>query len=101
VRDLQALIGPSLFKSPVWRTRLQQVCAGRGLDEKRAMAETDPSDLAEGLYIKIEEGGRVVERYKFIRESFLTAVVDSETHWLNRPLVPNLLSEGVDLFGSA
>ncbi|HZS43587.1 MAG TPA: DNA ligase, partial [Blastocatellia bacterium] len=61
-------------------------------------AQTDPSDLMEGLYIKVEEQGRVVERYKFIRESFLTAVIDSETHWLDRPIIPNQLREGVDIF---
>ena len=34
-----------------------------------------------------------------IRTPFLTAVVDSETHWLQRPIVPNQLADGVDLFG--
>jgi hypothetical protein len=52
----------------------------------------------EGLYIKVEEGGRVVGRYKYIRTSFLTSVVESGTHWLQRPIVPNRLCASVDLF---
>ena len=55
-------------------------------------------DDAEGLYIKVEEDGRVVERYKWVRTSFLTEVLDSGGHWLDRPIVPNRLADGVDLF---
>jgi hypothetical protein len=47
----------------------------------------------------VEEEGRVLDRYKFIRPSFLQAVVESGSHWLDRPVVPNLLADGVDLFG--
>jgi hypothetical protein len=53
----------------------------------------------EGLYVKVEEGGEVRARYKLIRASFLTTVVDSGGHWLDRPIVPNRLAAGVDLFG--
>jgi hypothetical protein len=42
--------------------------------------------------------GIVTGRYKYIRPSFLTAVFSAEGHWLNRPIVPDLLREGVDLF---
>ena len=49
----------------------------------------------------IEEDGFVTERYKYIRPDFLTAVVAAEGHWLNRPIVPNMLIEGVDLFDVA
>jgi hypothetical protein len=96
--ELAALVGRSLFKSGRWRERLTEVCAERGFDSERTWAETDRSDLMEGLYLKVEEGGRVVERYKFIRASFLTAVLDSGSHWLKRPIVPNQLRDGVDLF---
>jgi hypothetical protein len=40
-----------------------------------------------------------VGRYKFVRASFLTSVVESGSHWLKRPIVPNQLRPGVDLFG--
>jgi hypothetical protein len=98
--DLLALIGQSVYKSPEWHGRLTEIAAAHGVDFERAWSETDRSDLMEGLYIKVEENGAVVERYKYIRASFLTAVLDSGTHWLKRPIVPNQLRPGVDLFGS-
>jgi hypothetical protein len=85
-------VGRSLYKSEDWRDRLTESARRRGLDADRVWRETDPSDLMEGLYIKDEEAGRVAGRYKFIRASFLTAVIDSGGHWLRRPIVPNLLA---------
>lgn len=67
-----------------------------GLDAERQIRETDNSDLMEGLYIKVEENGEVVDRMKFVRASFLQTVDASETHWLERPIVPNKLSVSVD-----
>jgi hypothetical protein len=55
--------------------------------------ETDGTDLMEGLYVKDEEAGRVAGRYKYIRASFLTAVTDSGSHWLRRPILPNGLTD--------
>ena len=34
----------------------------------------------------------------WIRAPFLTSVLDSRSHWLARPIVPNQLADGVDLF---
>lgn len=99
--ELVALVGRSLFKGPYWRERLAEEAASRGLDVETALSETDGTDLMEGLYIKVEEDGRVVGRYKWVRASFLSAVVDSGTHWLRRPIIPNGLREGADLFGGA
>jgi hypothetical protein len=99
LEPLLTLVGTSLYKGPSWRERLAEVCAARRLDRERVWQETDRSDLMEGLYLKVEEGGRVVERYKYVRASFLTCVLDSGSHWLKRPIVPNQLREGGDLFG--
>lgn len=52
----------------------------------------------EGLYIKVEDAGEVKERYKYVRSSFLTNILNSESHWLDRPIVPNVLKAGVDIF---
>lgn len=52
----------------------------------------------EGLYLKHEKEGCVVGRYKYVRASFLQAVADSGEHWSDRPIEPNRLREGVDLF---
>ena len=70
----------------------------RGLDVTRGLREAEDGDLMEGLYITAEQGSRVVGRHKWVRAGFLRAVVDSETRWLRRPIVPNGLTEGVDLF---
>ena len=94
-----ALIGPSRFKGAQWHDALESTCRTRGLDVDRIGRETDPSDMMEGLYIKVEEDGRVVDRFKYVRASFLTQVLDSGSHWLTRPIVPNALADGVDLFG--
>ena len=95
---LAALVKSSAFQSKRWRESLTEVCEARGLDAGRALRETDAAGLMEGLYIKVEEGGRVTERFKFVRPSFTQAVDDSGEHWLNRPVIPNRLREGIDLF---
>src|SRR5260221_5927120 len=56
------------------------------------------TEWMEGLYLKREEEGRVVGRYKYVRPDFLQAVVDSDSHWSDRPIEPNRLRNGVDLF---
>ena len=99
--EVTALLGPSLYKSPTWRERLTAAIAARGLDPEQSWKETDPSDLMEGLYVKVEEGGRVVERYKFIRASFLTTVLDSGKP-LAAPADPAQPAwHGSDLFGGS
>jgi len=100
--DLPDLVAHSLYKSARWRDRLRAAALEGGVDRERCAIETDGSDLAEGLYIKVEDLGTelVVARYKWVRASFLTAVTDSGSHWHSRPIVANQLAEGVDLFGS-
>ncbi len=95
---LAALCGPSHFIAPGHLERLQALCLERGLDAARARRETDPGVTMEGLYIKVEEDGVVRDRYKYIRSSFLTTVLNAEGHWLDRPIIPNGLQDGVDLW---
>ncbi|MGL4549711.1 MAG: RNA ligase family protein [Gemmataceae bacterium] len=96
--DLTALVRPSLYKTSVWRHSLERTARERGIDPAQAAKETDPADEMEGLYLKVEEGGETVERYKFVRPGFCNAILDSGTHWLRRPVLPNGLAAGVDLF---
>jgi hypothetical protein len=98
LKALRRMIGRSAYKGEGWREALVARCAGLGLDPAAVRAETDPSDLMEGLYVKVEEGGEVVGRYKYVRADFLATVVQSGSHWLDRPIVPNGLSAGMDLF---
>ena len=98
-QKLPALVRASLYKSAAWETSLEEACRERSLESDRVKRETDPSPLAEGLYIKLEEHGRVVERLKWVRASFLSRILDSESHWLSRPIIPNRLREGASMFG--
>lgn len=99
-KELVALLGESSFIRPGHVARLREQAERLGIDADRAVRETDSSTDMEGLYIKVEEDGVVTGRYKYVRPDFLTAVFAAQGHWLNRPIVPNLLIEGVDLFES-
>jgi hypothetical protein len=101
LEDLTCLIGPSRFIAAGHLDRLRADATRLGIDAERAVRETDPSPLMEGLYIKVEEEGVVKERYKFVRADFLAAILRADGHWLQRPIVPNRLAEGVDLFAGA
>jgi len=92
------LVAPSLFKSTAWQTGLATSAREAGIDVGRAQHETDRDDRAEGLYLKQERDGIVTDRFKWVRASFYTAVLDSGSHWLDRPILPNRLAPGVDLF---
>ncbi len=92
------IFGQSHFIKGNHLNDLRKKCLELDLDGDRVTRETDPSNHMEGLYIKVEEGGMVKERYKFVRARFLTTVLDSESHWIQRPVVPNQLIHGTDLF---
>jgi hypothetical protein len=99
IDELRPMIRPSLYKSPAWKQRLTALYEEQKMSAERAWKETDASDYSEGLYLKVEVDGEVVERLKFVRASFLTAIIESETHWLNRPIIPNQLRDGMQLYG--
>jgi len=97
-KSLTALVRRSLYKSEGWRARLDAEANARALDLDIVRRETDPSDDAEGLYVKLESDGVVTGRFKWVRSTFLTSVIESETHWLKRPILPNRLRDSVDIF---
>jgi RNA ligase len=98
LHELTSLVGRSRLKTERWRESLDEAAREQGLDLARVRRETDLADAMEGLYLKLEEEGRVVARLKFIRASFLQTVLDSASHWMDRPLVVNRLAPGVDIF---
>ena len=71
---------------------LESEAAKANYDPDKALLETDNSNLMEGLYIKVEENGIVVDRMKYVRYSFLQTVTESNTHWQNRTIIPNKLA---------
>lgn len=90
--DLISLLGKSNYISENKTETLRQTSGRLGLDAERQVRETDASDTMEGLYIKIEENGQVIDRLKYVRASFTQTVDVSQTHWLDRPIVPNGLA---------
>lgn len=98
LQDLKAMVGPSHFIAPDYLRRLEAICKERKLNARQALAETDQSGLMEGLYIKVEEDGQVQKRYKYVRATFLQTVLNSNSHWLDRPIIPNGLKAGAILF---
>lgn len=90
--DLLSLLGRSNFISAHKAEALRATSEKLGLDAQRQLRETDASESMEGLYIKIEENGQVIDRMKYVRASFLQTVDSSQTHWLDRPIVPNGLA---------
>lgn len=125
LEELTSWLGKSSFKTDHCLETLERECKKLGLDPELAISQTDNTDLMEGIYIKVEglplnrlpksiseirteeekeqkefSGRTVLERCKYVRSTFLNTIMDSGTHWLNRPLIPNLLREGVNLFAS-
>lgn len=90
--QLRKLVSRSNFITDESSNHLVEACRSRNLDTRRTIEETDASSTMEGLYIKVEEGGIVKERYKFVRHTFLATVLQSGSHWLNRPIIPNRLA---------
>lgn len=88
----EAVAGKSGYQTAAWRDALRHRCETLGLDAERALAESDAAGLMEGLYFKREREGIVTGRAKFVRPSFRTAVEDSESHWQDRPIIPNGLA---------
>lgn len=101
LEELVSYLGRSHFKSERYEDSLREQCGELGLDWELVKRQTDMSDRMEGIYIKVEEDGLVTDRYKYVRSTFLNTILDSETHWLNRPVIPNRLAPGVQLFGTA
>lgn len=92
---LRDLVGPSYFITSDAPFRLRADVARLGRDVERAASQTDLSGTMEGLYVKVEEGGVVRGRYKYVRNEFLQ-VVAANGHWQDRPLVPNRLRQAAD-----
>jgi hypothetical protein len=98
LKEMLKFLQPSLAKSSQWLACLHQTAQRRGLNVARVESETDGSILAEGLYIKIEENGQVVQRLKWVRADFTQAVGAHDDDWHNRPIVPNQLHPLVDIY---
>lgn len=95
---LWALVRPSLAKSPGWRQAFEATVQQQGLPLPLTWQQTDRHDEAEGLYLKVEDEQQVLARYKLVRPSFTQTLMEAGDHHAQRPLLPNLLADGVDLY---
>ena len=78
---------------------LKETAISLGLDAEKISRETDQALTMEGLYIKVEDDEEVIDRLKYVRYGFMQTIVESQTHWLDRPIIPNKLSCDIsDLF---
>lgn len=96
--ELKAYVTRSYFKTGNWKNNLAKTAESVDVDAMIALSQTDRTDDMEGLYIKVESEKHVIDRLKWVRNSFSNAIADSETHWLDRTIVPNKLAPGVDIF---
>jgi RNA ligase len=99
-KQLTGLMARSHYIQSDHMDRFDAICVEQDLDIARARQQTDPSHLMEGLYIKVESDGIVQAQYKYVRADFLTTILQSESHWISRPIIPNQLRADVDLFTS-
>ena len=96
LKSLIAMIGPSNFIRLGHIQRMTEYCENHDFDVETAWRETDQSITMEGLYVKHEKDGKVVDRFKFVRAEFLQQALSSGSHWLTRPIIPNQLRGSID-----
>lgn len=96
--QLKGLVKPSLYKSGNWQQSLQEAAEMSGSRMEMVEQQTEDSDLSEGVYVKLEDEKAVLGRFKFVRADFIQAIAASDGHWQSRPILPNRLAEGVDIF---
>jgi hypothetical protein len=99
-KEVPKLVRNSVYKTPNWRETLKRVAEAARQDPEQVLKETDNTDLAEGVYLKVEDDARglTIGRYKFVRHEFLQVIADSGSHWASRPIIHNQLAPGVDLY---
>mgnify|MGYP000760881429 FL=1 len=90
--EILGYLGDSRYISADHIAHLREDAERLGLDADRICRETDASRTMEGIYIKVEENDEVVDRMKYVRASFLQTVEESQSHWLDRPIVPNRIT---------
>lgn len=97
---LWKLVHHSLAKSRRWRAAFEQQVLREGQPLALAWQQTNADDASEGLYLKVENADFVEARYKLVRPGFQQTLLDSGSHHLARPLLPNRLADGVDLYAA-
>lgn len=93
--DILKHLGDSNYISANHMEHLREDAEQLGLDADQICRETDAARTMEGIYIKVEENGEVVDRMKYVRASFLQTIETPRAQWLDRPIVPNRITQTI------
>ena len=96
--DVKTYVKPSQYKSANWRIALDRAAIQSGNKAGFVEKQTEFSDLAEGVYFKLEDAHVVHDRFKYVRADFVQTINASDGHWQSRPILPNGLIAGLDIF---
>lgn len=91
--ELLSLLGQSNYITEGHLSELSDVATSLGLDPLSVLEHTDETSLMEGLYVKVEEGGKVTSRMKYVRHGY-TQTAGTEERWHSRTVIPNKLKSG-------
>jgi len=97
--EILQYLGDSRYITADHIKHLREDALKLGLNADSVCRETDSSRIMEGIYIKVEENGKVFDRMKYVRNTFLQTEQTPEGNWLDRPIIPNRITKSIeDLF---
>jgi RNA ligase len=89
---------PVVHRGPATREQLIELIGPSRFDSIFENPLTGRADnLVEGLYLRTEAEGRVIERAKIVRPEFVERLKQSE-HWQHQALVPNQLIQTAEIW---
>ena len=92
LEEILLFLGDSKYISERHIENLRATSVKLGADPDLICRQSDSSRTMEGIYIKVEADGKVVDRMKFVRPTFLQTVESSDQKWLDRIIIPNKLA---------
>jgi RNA ligase len=92
--QLTDLVKRSMYQSDNWAEVLWKKSEKEGFELKELLSQCDRSDLAEGLYIKLEDEKQVLGRFKYVRPEFVQNIINSGTHLIDRVPFHNVSIQG-------
>lgn len=88
-KQILSYLGRSLYISDDAIGNLIKEINRLNLRAEEVFSQTQKGDMAEGLYIKVEEGGQVINRVKYVRDDYLQTQSIDNSKWLTKRLVTN------------
>ncbi len=98
LRDTAIHSAPTLHTGPVNLAQLGKLLITSTFSGQFENPLTNHRDqLMEGLYLRIEAGGVVTGRAKFVRREFVEKIKQN-SGWRHQAMVPNRLADGADIW---